>query len=289
LPSFLKISNSSDVIELTDDNFESLTQIGGGSTTGHWLIEFFAPWCGHCKSLAPTYEQVATELKGKINVAKIDATVNKNLATRFGIRGYPTILFFKQNKMIKYNGARTTEKIKEWVLSDTTEGTDAIPPKGSIVQEAVNWIMTTLENIIKIFETYTIAAMIILIFGFCIGFLFCLIFTTPSTTNHNFQPTKNYIQQQQQPPPPPNGIPPSIIKNTGVDTTITDKDTITTNSNATTSANNINKTLDSNHEMNNHISNNQPNHDNNNRSMDDESDNSEPEDRTKDNVAKKDD
>jgi len=195
------------------------------------------------------------------------------------------------------------KKIKEWVLSDTTEGTDAIPPKGSIVQEAVkspppvknnpktentkNWIMTTLENIIKIFETYTIAAMIILIFGFCIGFLFGLIFTTPSTTNHNFQPTKNYIQQQQQPPPPPNGIPPSIIKNTGVDTTITDKDTITTNSNATTSANNINKTLDSNHEMNNHISNNQPNHNNNNRSMDDESDNSEPEDRTKDNVAKK--
>jgi len=216
----LLLCQSSDVIELTDDNFESLTQIGGGATTGHWMIEFFAPWCGHCKNLAPTYEQVATELKGKINVAKVDATQQKSLSQRFNIRGYPTILFFKGNKMTKYSGPRTVEKMKEWALSDSTEGTDPIPPKGSVAQEAVkpqqpkktpqitekNMIIKTLETIVKIFETSTLSAIIILLLGFSIGFLFGLMFATPTTKIPPPSNINNYI------PPPPSGQPPSVHK-----------------------------------------------------------------------------
>jgi hypothetical protein len=47
------------VIELTSENFEHLTQAASGATTGDWLIEFYAPWCGHCKRLGPIYEEVA--------------------------------------------------------------------------------------------------------------------------------------------------------------------------------------------------------------------------------------
>ena len=51
-----------------------------------WLLEFYAPWCGHCKQLAPIWEKVASELQGKVNVAKVDAVENQELALMFKIK-----------------------------------------------------------------------------------------------------------------------------------------------------------------------------------------------------------
>jgi thioredoxin domain-containing protein 5 len=199
---------ASDVIELTDANFVHDTQIGQGMTTGTWFIEFFAPWCGHCKKLAPVWEEVATELKGKVNIAKVDSTVHKSTAQRFGIRGYPTLLLFRGDKYVKYSGARTKEKLVEFALSESTQVTDAIPPPASVTQDAIpdnkdksqsqsqsqskksttkqpqqkNIVITTLENVIKIFEQYTLASIIILLFGISIGFLIGLMFGTSTST-----------------------------------------------------------------------------------------------------------
>lgn len=64
--------DSKDVIELTDDNFEKLVM----DSEDMWLVEFFAPWCGHCKNLAPHWASAATELKGKVKLGALDATVN---------------------------------------------------------------------------------------------------------------------------------------------------------------------------------------------------------------------
>ena len=69
-----------DVVVLTDSNFEK-TVIHSDEM---WLVEFYAPWCGHCKSLAPHWASAATELK----VAKLDATVEKSMAGRYGIQDY---------------------------------------------------------------------------------------------------------------------------------------------------------------------------------------------------------
>lgn len=78
---FLQKSDPDAVIELTDSNFEELVL----DSEDFWLVEFFAPWCGHCKNLAPHWTQAATELKGKIKMGTVDATVQTVMANRFGV------------------------------------------------------------------------------------------------------------------------------------------------------------------------------------------------------------
>jgi len=100
---------ASDVIVLTTPTFAENT------SSGDWLVEFYAPWCGHCKRLAPTWEELATATKGKFNVAKVDCTVEKDVCTEKGVRGYPTIKFFSEGNTHDYNGARTVEAFTTFV------------------------------------------------------------------------------------------------------------------------------------------------------------------------------
>jgi protein disulfide-isomerase-like protein len=104
----------SDVVILDSENFEHLTQASSGATTGDWMVEFYAPWCGHCKHLAPVYEEVATELKGEVNVAKVDASKERSIGSRFEIKGFPTILFLSHGQVYKYKGKRTKDALVEF-------------------------------------------------------------------------------------------------------------------------------------------------------------------------------
>ncbi|KAL2099155.1 hypothetical protein ACEWY4_005635 [Coilia grayii] len=101
-----------DVVELTDDNFDRLVLKGEES----WLVEFFAPWCGHCKRLEPEWAAAAAEVreqtKGKVKLGAVDATVHQGLASRYGVRGYPTIkVFVKGEEPVDYDGGRTRSDI----------------------------------------------------------------------------------------------------------------------------------------------------------------------------------
>ena len=117
--------DSKDVIELTDSNFEQLVL----KSNDMWLVEFFAPWCGHCKNLVPHWQSAATELKGKVKLGAVDATVHTIMASRYNVRGYPTIKLFpagvKDGEAAEYDGGRTSSDIVAWALEKLTE---SVPP-----------------------------------------------------------------------------------------------------------------------------------------------------------------
>lgn len=114
-------SGSSDVIELTDSNFEKLVL----KSDDMWLVEFFAPWCGHCKNLAPQWETAASDLKGKVKLGALDATVHTVMASRYNVQGYPTIKFFHKGEVEEYDGGRTASDIVAWA---TDKAAVNIPP-----------------------------------------------------------------------------------------------------------------------------------------------------------------
>ena len=83
------------------------------------LVDFFAEWCGPCKAMAPALEQVATELAGKIKVAKLDVDQNPDVTQKYRIQAMPTLMIFKGGeKVAERVGALTQKKhLQDWINS----------------------------------------------------------------------------------------------------------------------------------------------------------------------------
>jgi len=128
-----KYNTDKDVVVLEDSNFEDVIL----KSKDMWLVEFYAPWCGHCKKLEPEWNQAASELKGKIKLAKLDATVHQRVANKFGIRGYPTIKIFppgaKSDKSVEdYEGPREASGIVSFAI-DKLEKYGIVPDIDQVV------------------------------------------------------------------------------------------------------------------------------------------------------------
>jgi len=110
----LGVSIRASVVVLTPENFDTVVD---GSK--HVFVEFFAPWCGHCKTLAPEYEIVG-ESFGKdktVVIASVDADAHKELGSRFDVHGFPTLKFFPKGETtpVAYEGGRTAGDIINYV------------------------------------------------------------------------------------------------------------------------------------------------------------------------------
>ena len=100
-----------DITVLTEATFDKAIQ-----KYEHILVMFYAPWCGHCKKFKPELEKAAKILRQEnLIVAKVDATVEKNLAQKYGVRGYPTVKFFKKGVAMDYTGGRKESEVLNWV------------------------------------------------------------------------------------------------------------------------------------------------------------------------------
>jgi protein disulfide-isomerase A1 len=112
---FVLANEASDVIDLTASNFDSI--VNGEPII---LVEFFAPWCGHCKALAPHYEEAATALKDKsIKLAKVDCVDEADLCQLKGIQGYPTLKVYRKGEPTEYSGPRKADGIISYMIKQS--------------------------------------------------------------------------------------------------------------------------------------------------------------------------
>lgn len=146
----------SDVVVLTPENFDSIVL----DSSKDVLVEFYAPWCGHCKRLAPVWEKLATIFKGddSIVIANVNADVHKGLGAKYGVTGFPTLKFFpKDNKeglnyengreladLVSYINEKTGSKRLESGLLDSTVGVVE-----SISQEIKRYIENPANEILE--------------------------------------------------------------------------------------------------------------------------------------------
>ncbi|XP_029935147.1 protein disulfide-isomerase A4 [Myripristis murdjan] len=146
-----EVKEENGVLVLTDDNFETFME-----DKDTVLVEFYAPWCGHCKQFAPEYEKIAQSLKENdppIPVAKVDATKATDLASRFEVSGYPTIKILKKGEPVEYDGDRTEKaivaRVKEVAQPDWKP-----PPEATLVLTKDNFDETVNNADIILVEFY---------------------------------------------------------------------------------------------------------------------------------------
>merc|ERR1712002_785503 len=124
------IAEENGVLVLTDKNFDQAIK-----ENEFILVEFYAPWCGHCQALEPEYAQAAKDLaekKSTVKLAKLDATAEKETGTKFNIEGFPTLKFFKNGEAIDFNGPREAQGIVTWLEKKTGPACKEITKVGEL-------------------------------------------------------------------------------------------------------------------------------------------------------------
>ena len=103
---------SDKIVHLSDNSFDTDVL----KAEGPILVDFWAEWCGPCKMIAPILDEIATEYEGKLTIAKLNIDENPATAQKFGIRGIPTLLLFKNGAVAATKvGALSKTQLKEFL------------------------------------------------------------------------------------------------------------------------------------------------------------------------------
>jgi protein disulfide-isomerase-like protein len=120
------------VVDLTPENFDSVVDGSKGA-----FVEFFAPWCGHCKKLAPDWDILGSHFDGNkdVVIAKVDADAHKELGSRFDVHGFPTLKWFPKGSTTpeEYNGGRDLESLSAFVSEKSGAKSKVKKPVSNVV------------------------------------------------------------------------------------------------------------------------------------------------------------
>ncbi|KDO33667.1 hypothetical protein SPRG_19278 [Saprolegnia parasitica CBS 223.65] len=163
------------VVSLSTTSFDELVH----DKSEPWLLKFYAPWCGHCKRLAPMWDKLSATLKesgSTAQVGKIDCTKYRRVCSRFSVNGYPTLFFIKNGQVYKYEGARTLEGFTAFIASgySKAETIGAIPDEslaGQLVDGLLEWAAehTLWAVLAGIIALAIIVAILVALLDYCMG------------------------------------------------------------------------------------------------------------------------
>ncbi|XP_014281802.1 thioredoxin domain-containing protein 5 homolog [Halyomorpha halys] len=116
-------------VDLTDETYSDHL------SKGKHFVKFYAPWCGHCQSLSPTWENVGITFAPheSVTIGKVDCTVHKEACRTYDIKSYPTLLWIEDGQKIeKYQGPRTTDELEAFVLKRLSDTAEKVPLEASL-------------------------------------------------------------------------------------------------------------------------------------------------------------